>query len=320
MIRLAHRRRRAHVRDPQLTRKIDMRVRFAATAFLLAAPAFAQEQVVDARYAPKVEHPAYHGEGPVVAIDEAHRNFHTLEGEYAPFGKLLRADGYRLRASTTRFSADALKGIDILVIANARAPVGSAFGEDEIVALRQWVAGGGSLLLISDHAPFGGAAAALARAFGIDMGTGYAVARQDGVITSNIEFSGGALGAHAILAGRDTTERVKHVRSFTGQSLGVPAGGVALLTLPSDTLEVAGPSEIAALRHGQIVHGRRVGGRAQALAVAIGKGRLVVAGEAAMFSAQILTFPGEASERMGLRAEDDEQFALNVAHWLSRLL
>jgi hypothetical protein len=298
-----------------------MRFRFAALAiFLLAAPAFAQEQVVDARYVPKVEHPAYRGEGPVVAIDEAHRNFHTLDGKYAPFGKLLAADGYRVRASTARFSAIALNGIDILVIANARAPAGSAFGEDEIAALKQWVEGGGSLLLISDHAPFGRAAAALARAFGVDMGTGYAVARQDGNITADIEFSGKALGEHPVLAGRDGTERVKHVRSFTGQSLGVPPGGIALLTLPPDALEVTGTQEVAALRHGQTVPGRRVGGRAQALAIPIGKGRLVVAGEAAMFSAQIVTFPGEPPMRMGLRAEDDAQFALNVAHWLSRLL
>lgn len=288
-------------------------------SLLMASSALAQQEV-DSRYAPKVEHPAYQANGPVVAIDEAHRNFHTLEERYAPFGKLLGADGYRVRASNARLTPGALSGIDILVIANARAPAGSAFDEDEIAALKQWVEGGGSLLLISDHAPFGRAAAALARAFGVDMGTGYAVTRQDGAITANIEFSGKALGDHPILSGRGKGEAVKHVRSFTGQSLGVPAGGTALLTLPPDTLEVADTEAIAALRHGQTVPGRRVGGRAQALAIPIGKGRLVVAGEAAMFTAQVVTFQGEPPQRMGLRAEDDAQFALNVAHWLSRLL
>ena len=288
-------------------------------SLLVASPALAQQEV-DRGYAPKVEHPAYQANGPVVAIDEAHRNFHTLEDRYGPFAKLLSADGYRVRASNARFTPAALAGIDVLVIANARAPTGSAFDDDEIATLKQWVEGGGSLLLISDHVPFGRAAAALARAFGVDMGTGYAVTRQDGAITANIEFSGKALREHPILSGRNKDEAVKHVRSFTGQSLGVPTGGTALLTLPPDTLEVADTDAIAALRHGQTVPGRRVGGRAQALAMPVGKGRLVVAGEAAMFTAQILTFTGQPPQRMGLHAEDDAQFALNVAHWLSRLL
>ena len=36
-----------------------------------------------------------------------------------------------------------------------------------------WVKSGGALLLIADHAPFGGAAAALASRFGVDMSKGY---------------------------------------------------------------------------------------------------------------------------------------------------
>ncbi|HEX4739183.1 MAG TPA: hypothetical protein VH331_16655 [Allosphingosinicella sp.] len=300
-----------------------MKIAFGlAVAFaLVAAPAAAQQEV-DTHYRPKVEHPAYSANGPVVAVDEGHRNFHTLGGRYAPFGKLLTADGYRVQASSAPFSSDALKGVDVLVIANALPAErgGSAFSDAEIAALKQWVQGGGSLLLISDHAPFGRAASALAAAFGVDMGTGYAVARQDGKITANIEFSGGALGAHPILHGRDKAEQVRHVKSFTGQSLGVPAGGTALLTLPDDALEVANERAIDQLRRGDTVPGRRVGARAQALAFTLGKGRVVVAGEAAMFSAQIVHFPGGETMRMGLWADDDEKFALNVLHWLTRLI
>jgi hypothetical protein len=227
-----------------------------------------------------------------------------------------------VQPSTAPFSAASLKGVDVLVIANAlpAAPGASAFGEDEIAALRQWVEGGGSLLLIADHAPFGRAASALGAAFGVEMGTGYAVARQAGKITANIEFSGDALGDHPILRGRDAGERVRHAQSFTGQSLSVPPGGSALLILPGDALEVAGPAAINALRQGETVPGRRVGGRPQAVALGVGKGRVVVAGEAAMFSAQLFHFPGGQSERLGLGAQDDEKFALNVLHWLSRLL
>jgi hypothetical protein len=297
-------------------------IRFGLIVAALAASPAAAQQDVDAHYKPKVEHPAYQAGGPMVAVDEAHRNFHTLSGRYAPFGKLLAADGYRVQASASPFSADALKGVDVLVIANAEAPAPGrpAFGADEVQALKQWVEGGGSLLLIADHAPFGSAASALASAFGVDMGTGYAVARQWGKVTSNIEFTGTALGDHPILHGRDKSEQVRHVKSFTGQSLGTPAGGAALLILPADALEVPNERAVDDLRRGEAVPGRRVGGRAQALAFSLGKGRVVVAGEAAMFSAQVIRFPNGTRERMGLSADDDETFALNIMHWLSRLI
>lgn len=298
-------------------------MRFFALAFLalagLAAPP--DEQSVDKDYVPAVAHPAYAADGPVVAIDEAHRNFHTISGEYAPFAALLRADGYRVQAQTKPLSLDTLGQVNILVIANALAPPGgAAFSDAEIAALKAWVEAGGSLLLISDHAPFGRAAAGLARSFGVDMGEGYVAVRQYGGISSQIEFSGKGLGAHPILSGRGKDEQVKHVRTFTGQSLGVPADGTALLILPGDALEVAGPREVGALRHGETVPGRRVGGRAQAVALPVGKGRVVIAGEAAFFTAQILRLEGRPPERFGVRAEDDRQFVLNVLHWLSRII
>ena len=52
---------------------------------------------------------------------------------------------------------------------------------------------------------------------------------------------------------------------------------------------------------------------------------MVVLGEAAMLTAQIIRFPDQpdrAPVRFGLNTEghDDQQFALNLAHWLSRLI
>jgi hypothetical protein len=64
------------------------------------------------------------------------------------------------------------------------------------------------------------------------------------------------------------------------------------------------------------VPARSAGGRAQALAMPFGKGRVVIAGEAAMFTEQIISGLG----RVGLRDHDDQQFALNAMHWLSRLI
>src|SRR4051794_9008885 len=215
------------------------------TLFLFPAAVQAQQHA-DAKYAPHLKRAAYAANGPVVAIDEAHANFHTLEGKYAPFGALLSADGYRVRASAARFSPQALTGVDVLVIANARSssPGASAFGADEIAAVRDWVSQGGSLLLISDHAPFGTAASWLAEAFGVNMGVGYVAAQQGRGVTSQIHFDRSELGNHPILSG------IRSVQSFTGQSLSVPPGGTALLALPSDALEVSSEDDIRELAHG----------------------------------------------------------------------
>jgi hypothetical protein len=68
-----------------------------------------------------------------------------------------------------------------------------------------------------------------------------------------------------------------------------------------------------------------VGGRAQGVAFPFGQGRVVVLGEAALLSAQILRFtegdqPRDARFGMNAAGNDDRQFALNVVHWLSRAL
>jgi len=68
----------------------------------------------------KKPNPAYKtGEGPVVFVDEGHHNFHTIEGRYKPFSKLLERDGYIIQAHKGEFSRESLAKSKILVIANA---------------------------------------------------------------------------------------------------------------------------------------------------------------------------------------------------------
>jgi hypothetical protein len=52
-----------------------------------------------------------------------------------------------------------------------------------------------------------------------------------------------------------------------------------------------------------------------------GRGRVIVLGEAAMLSAQLGISPNR-TEKMGMNVPgtDNRQFALNIMHWLSRLL
>lgn len=93
------------------------------SALLLAAPVAAQEQMGDPSFRPTVARPAYAGEGPLIQLDAAHDSVQTLDGRYAGFAALVRADGYRIRAGERKLDAPgALDGVDVLVISNASAP------------------------------------------------------------------------------------------------------------------------------------------------------------------------------------------------------
>src|SRR5918912_1234455 len=128
----------------------------------LSITALAQQQP-DLEFNTSIENPAYKKDGPRVMFDEAHHNFHTTEGRYKPFVDLLMNDGYRVIRNRQPFTKTTLKSFKILVISNAlgaeeddeEGADNSAFADEEIQAVHDWVKGGGALLLIADHAPFG---------------------------------------------------------------------------------------------------------------------------------------------------------------------
>ncbi len=287
---------------------------------LLAAPAHAQQRS-DPDFRPEIAAPRFEaGAGPVVAIDAAHENFHTGDGRYAPFAALLAADGYRVRAGDTAFSADALAGIDVLVVANAlhpsnvgnwRLPVASAFTAAEIAAVRAWVEGGGRLLLIADHMPFAGAAAELAAAFGFGFQNGFAVE----MIGRSTRFAfTPALGLHlpaAVFAGLDPP--VDRFVTFTGQAFSVPDGAVSLLTLEGPHVVLL-PQE--AWKFSPQTPRKDVSGWSQGAIMEVGAGRIAVFGEAGAFSAQI----GQNGRKFGMNAPDaadNARFILAVMAWLA---
>ncbi len=302
-------------------------------ALAFAAPAMAQQQMTDPDFVPTVVRPAYAADGPNVVIDGAHNNFHTADGRYAPFAALLRADGYQVRGGTAAFDAGGLDGLEVLVIANAGpADGGSPFTAGEIEAVEAWVRGGGKLLLIADHAPFGVAAADLAARFGVGMGKGWTFEPADNAngLTSQLVYSreNGRLGDHPITRGRDADEAVAVVTAFTGQSLIAPEGAAVLMQLGPQAWEAATPQDapavIEAIRTGAsdnpAVHS--AAGRAQGMAFTHGAGRVVVLGEAGMLSAQLVRFPdGRPDMRFGMNvAAGNPQFGLNIMHWLTGLL
>src|ERR1051325_10841509 len=296
---------------------------FAALCALifLIAPTVAQ-QSPDLEFNTSVDNPAYKKEGPRVMFDEAHHNFHTTEGRYKPFVDLMLNDGYRVIRNRQPFSKTTLGSFKILVIANAlgaeedddEGADKSAFTDEEIQAVQDWVKSGGALLLIADHSPFGGAASALASKFGVDMSKGYTLDPQNSVAgsPSHLIFSreNKLLASHPIAEGRNEKERLNLVRSFQGQSLKGPEGSAGILLL-SDT----------AADHPTYDSKESVSaaGRAQAIALKFGKGRVLVQGEAAMLSAQV-SGPDKRTMGMNVPGNDDRQYVLNLMHWLSGVL
>lgn len=307
--------------------------RVAAGALLLVACG-APRQVADRKYDTTVKQPAYPREHPRVLFDEAHHNIHTASGLYRPFADLISNDGYAVDANKQPFSAQTPQGVRVLVIANALgssdANDSPAFSNAECDAVRDWVAAGGSLLLITDHAPTGAAAEALAQRFGVAMSKGmtedsknYDVASGD---TSQLVFTraNGLLLDHPITRGRNAGERLNRIMTFTGQSLKAPSDGTPFLKLGDSA--VNRPAAIDVKKSGgdtqvSITYGepQPASGYAQAVALPWGKGRVVILGEAAMLTAQL---DGKTKKPFGMNVAgiDNRQLALNIMHWLSNVL
>lgn len=306
-----------------------MRLRSVVAATMVASCACTNvRQQADLSFRPTVADPAYpEGEGPLVLVDEAHYNYHTAEGRYRPFSQLLRRDGYVVRSLVSKTTVEALAEARVLVIANCVAeanrkkwvlPNPSAFEADEIETIRDWVEGGGSLLLIADHMPFPGATAELAAEFGLLFGNGFAMSESDeGRLTFRREE--GTLIDHPVTRGRSAGERIDSVTTFTGQAFRAEREVDPLLVLPSGTTLLL---PIEAWEFSDRTPRVPAAGMLQGATLHFGAGRVAVFGEAAMFSAQE-QIRGDERHLMGMNSPDAEQnpqFLLNVLHWLSGLL
>ena len=326
-----------------------MRMLGGSLLVLVAWAPLQAQQVADSAFRYPIASPAYEaGTGPVVCIDEGHHNFHTMDGRYLAFANLLRDDGYRVRAHAGGFSEEALTLCRIVVIANAVGaanaedwayPHASAFTKEEISALLDWLRGGGSLLLIADHAPWPGAASDLAILLGVQVFDGYVGTHvfgqlEDEAVRQTAELyeisveelrnayaAVGELGSHVIVRGRNAGEVVPSVVTFTGQAfhpahdveplliLGPEAVGRVPFNLnsPSDSVGAA-PSHFP------------LAGWLQGAALRVADGRVVVLGEAATCTAQLA---GPQRFPMGMSAplaRHNARFCLNTVRWLDGVL
>jgi hypothetical protein len=293
-----------------------------------AAPA-ATQQRADTAFAPEIGEPRFPGgRGPLVLVDAAHGNFHTLHGRYAPFGEVLRRAGYRVRGLTEPLDAEALREARVLVVANAlhqrnlddwSLPTPSAFGAEEVEVVEAWVEAGGSLFLIADHMPFPGAAAELAGAFGFRFRNGFALdtlaeCAQCPMIFRKVSADRAAAGG-GVLAEHEITAGVDSVATFTGQAFQGAADAEPLLVLGPGAVQLL-PED--AWRFSDETPREDVAGWLQGAVRRVGGGRVAVFGEAAQFSAQRAGQDG--STPMGMNAPEAGQnarFLLAVMQWLT---
>jgi hypothetical protein len=290
-----------------------------AFALAVAAPARAQ-QVADTTFRPVVDAPAFApGQGPVVLIDEGHWNFHTMDGRYLPFARMLERDGCQVGPHRGRFTRESLANARVLVIANALGDTGDwvlptrpAFTKDEVAVVKRWVEDGGSLFLIADHMPFPGAAKMLADAFGVDFFDGFAGDTLGRMGTSMFRRRDNSLRATVVTDGPG--EPIDSIATFTGQGFRLKGKGTPVLVL-DQRFAILMPK--VAWQFDKDTKRMPGAGLLQGALLERGKGRVAVFGEAAMFSAQL---GGPNQVPMGMNASlagQNARLALNIVHWLA---
>lgn len=292
---------------------------------LLIGTSLIAQQAADTTFIPANKIMTFHEAiKPIVLIDEAHNNFHTMSGRYQAFTKVLESDGFIVKPNTSVFRLDSLQNVKILVISNALneknldnwdLPNYSAFTRNEIETIYHWVKDGGSLLLIADHMPFPAAADDLAAIFGFQFNNGFAM---DTTNQSQTIFkkSDNTLLNHPILDGTSSNEKIDSVRTFTGQAFLAPFNAKPILTHNKNTVSYM-PAK--AWQFDKNTPQISVEKWCQGATLEFHKGRIAVFGEAAMFTAQ---YNQENNIWFGFKAsgaEHNEQFLLNTLHWLSHV-
>lgn len=304
----------------------------ACAVLLLAACAGTSRQGADPAYRPKVVLPAFpDGTGPLVCVDEAHHNFHRINGRFKPFAELARADGFRVQALESGFQTPVPAVCRLLVIANAQPndrdwedypyPTPSAFDTAEVARLTEWVRDGGRLLLVADHMPFPGAAAELGAAFGCQFLDGFAVAGFTTEAQARANFLAptlftevdGTLRSSPATSGRPGSPPVTRVATFVGQAFQCGAEAAPLLVLPAGYVSLMPRKAWQFTMETPRVD---VGGWLQGAVLQSGRGRVAIFGEAAMFTAQI----ADDGRPMGMNApggEQNDRYVLNLLEWLA---
>ncbi len=297
-----------------------MRILFILICFIISNWLLSQ-QITDTSYNPIIQNPEYElGKGPIVFIDEGHQNFHTKNDRYTAFSNLLERDGYNVIAYKGIFKKNELAKGKILVISNALnenvedwvTPNPSAFTKSEIDEIRQWVFEGGNLFLIADHMPFANAAKDLANVFEFEFSNGFVF---DTLVRGPAYFNlkENTLVESIITVGRNSSESVEQIATFTGQAFKIPDDATSILTFNKNYVNFLPDTSWV---FDENTTKFNVEGWSQGAFKTFGNGKVVTFGEAAMFTAQLA---GPQKYKAGMNNEsapENYQLLLNIIHWL----
>jgi hypothetical protein len=291
----------------------------------------------DVGYKPLLKKPAFTRNGPVILLDQGHQNGGFNEG----LARLATADGYKIRRSQSKFSADLLHKANILVILEpgvigaTQSPMAPppAFTDEEAALVHDWVADGGTLLFALNG--FAAGPHSVLTKLGVEFTLGVVTdsqLRKPSNQPGSIEhvFSGEPFlsSSHKIILGRWPEEQVKSVVMAAMNGIKTkPEGAVSLLQCSEDAQFNPDPRQMRMVAKSDAGTGNAwapvpAPHSPIAIAYTLGKGRVVVLGAAGMVSATVFYDVNNPRDGYyeGLRQGDNQQFALNVMHWLSGLM
>jgi hypothetical protein len=303
-------------------------MRILLPVFLLFISTFSFGQMLnDSPFNASILNPKYKKQkGPNILIDAGHHNFIVELGLIKPFVDLSTNDGYQPKIDSGVFTSAYLANYQMLLITPAMPfKFGSkkevtteiTFTPDELIALKDWVTKGGSLIMLSEHAPIDKSMTPLFNTFGIQLSIG-AVVDSVNYDTSikfpNVETillfnsSNGLLNTnHPIITGANKNEIVDNIETYTGCALSGEGYTNIFKLSPSAKIRKWNASQPSG------------GGDSQCLAGNVGKGKVIALGDCNGFTAMYVNTGGKKfSAGMQVEAYDWRQFVLNSLHWLSK--
>jgi hypothetical protein len=274
------------------------------------------QPVPDMEYRVKIDNPIFEkGAGPKVLIDEAHNNLHRKEGGLFAFARMMEDDGAQVFSNQEKITDSLLEKYDVLVIVNAlhdsnvgnwQNPCPSAFTKEEIVTIGRWIENGGSLLLVADHMPYGGAVQDLAKLFGVKWSNSFAI--RNGQNWPPSIFS----KESKTLLHSPVSNNLQQIASFSGSVFRAPKNAIPFMVFDSSH-EILMP-EIAWQFSKKTKH-ESAEGWLQGACLEYGQGKVLLLGEAAMITAQLA---GDRKAGMNNpEAPENGQLALNIFRWLT---
>jgi hypothetical protein len=260
---------------------------------------------------------------PKVLFDEAHKNHHQIEKTYKPFATLITNDGCVVKSTDKAIDKTALANTDIYIIGTVMGKEDpgdkSPFSQNEVDEIEQWVKDGGSLLLITEHFPFGLAMSPVLNKLGVQVHNGYT---EDTLLNNKkvrdallfTKLKGNLNQTHPIL------DKVQRLNTFTGSSVKGDSTWTQLLTFTPNAqnfnvkvdVKKDGSDITTSVEYADFYSAK---GYSQGICRQYGKGKIVVLAESAFITAQF----DKNGNKYGMNSpdEDNKQFVLNLIRWLA---